>query len=156
MTKHTFIFSGLLAVMLGTACSSRPKATMIHHLRADFRFGGAFYSLCANEKGEAVAIKGRGTDYGSDFKVLAADTSAPFQLTTAALLFHQLDSIRRRSMVKYRNMDAPRVEIYYDDKKIYDQQSWDGGFWDIFRPLIAQFPERYNPFILEGNLMMGN
>jgi hypothetical protein len=41
---------------------------------------------------------------------------------------------------------AQRAEVYFNHQKIYDGYAWDETFWDLFRPIMKQIPEGYDPF----------
>ena len=126
--QYLLIF--IVSILL-SAYVNHDVITPQHSMRADFRFGHVFYSLCSNERGEAFSIKGRATAYDSVFSVISSDTSALFHLDSVNILFKRLNDLRRKPMILDRHMDAPRVEIYYDNKKIYDSHRWDSTFWDI-------------------------
>ena len=149
--KTKFYLSITMLAIALYACSSQSSKDRQHGMRADFRFGQAFYSLCSNNSGEAFVIKGKSSGYESPFMALSSDTSATFHLDSVKLLFERLDRLKSKQMIIDHNMDAPRVEIYYDSLKIYDAHRWDEAFWEIFRPVIRQLPKGFNPFLIDEN-----
>jgi hypothetical protein len=145
------MFFGLLAVAFYTITSCRVRGDLPadHVARIDVRFGSRFYTVFIPETGKAFGIKGESSDYMAPFKINNSDTSKSLRLDSVQQFFHRLNSLLTSPMVIDHNSDAPRVEIYYDQKKIYDGHKWDEDFWDLVRPIAGQIPKEFNPFLVE-------
>ena len=131
------------------SCTGHGDLPGEHFVRIDVRFGSRFYSVCIPENGKAFGIKGQSSDYMAPFKINNSDTSKGFELDSVQQFFHRMNSLLKNPLVIDHNSDAPRVEIYYDQKKIYDGHKWDEGFWDLVRPIAGQIPKEFNPFLLD-------
>lgn len=136
----------LFFVLLSTSCKEKVKDESSYIVRSDIRFGPKFYSIYANVEGEAFVIKGQGSDYTEPLQIQYSDTSEVFKLDSIASFIEKLRSIKKNPVFGARRLDAARVEIYYDGKKVYDAYKWDEKFWDLFRPIVEQIPNEYNPF----------
>lgn len=123
------------------------KNELLYNVRTDFRQGSRFYSICISESGKAYAIKGDGSFYTEPLKILKSDTSENFKLDSAKQFYESLDKIRKEPITGSNYMGAPRVEVYYDGKKFYDTYRWNEAFWDLFRPIMHQIPNGFNPFL---------
>jgi hypothetical protein len=134
------------------SCTEKNADKESYNVRADVRFGTKFYSIFLNEQGKAYAIKGVGSDYTDTFNVKSSDTSRVFKLDSTKIFLMNLDKIKSHPIIEgVSQPDAPRVEIYFDQQKIYDVYKWDGTFWGLFRPIMEQIPKGYNPFRISEN-----
>ena len=150
MKKKYLIAVGLLLhISFLIGCTENKGNQNPHKVRSDVRFGSKFYSLCVNEAGESYAIRGTCSDYAQPFVITSSDSSGPFTLDSVRGFFKRVENLKEKPIINTRNTDAPRIEIYYDEKKVYDTRRWDDTFWDIFRPIITQIPRGFNPFILD-------
>ena len=138
-----FFFSFLIG------CKGIYKNVNSYNARADIRFGSKFYSILLNEIGEGYVIKGNSSYYTESFNIESSDTSSFFKIDSAKSFFKELNKIKDAPVISDKRIGSPRVEIYYDDKKIYDACKWDESFWDIFRPIMEQLPKNYNPFLID-------
>jgi hypothetical protein len=128
------------------SCKEKSPNDQSFNVRSDIRFGGRFFSIFIKENGTAYAIKGSSTFYTEPLKVLSSDTSNIFKLDSVELFFEKLNRIKNNPMIGAIHLDAPRVELYYNQKKVYDTFRWDEIFWDLFKPIMKQIPSGYNPF----------
>lgn len=128
------------------SCKEKSNSDHSYDVRSDIRFGTWFFSVFVKEDGTAFVIKGTGTPYTDPLTVLSSDTSNIFRLDSVGLFFEKLNQIRDNPIIGAKRLDAPRVEIYYDQKKVYDAYRWDETFWDLFKPIMEQIPSGYNPF----------
>src|SRR5687768_11197272 len=128
------ILGAILPFVMFFSCKERNLEERTYNVRSDIRFGSRFFSILIHEDGTAYAIKGSSTYYTEPLKVLTSDTSNTFKLDSVRVFFEKLNGIRDSPMIGVKHLDAPRVEIYYNQKKIYDTYRWDAFFWDLFRP----------------------
>lgn len=135
-----FFFATILS------CKERNVDEKPYNVRSDIRFGSKFFSIYVSEDGAAYVIKGRGSHYTEPLKVESSDTSNVFKLDSVKLFFENLNHIKDNPIIGANRLDAPRVEIYYDQKKVYDAYKWDEKFWNLFKPIMEQIPSGFNPF----------
>jgi hypothetical protein len=133
------------------ACKEKDKDEKLYNVQTDIRLGSKFYSIYLNEEGKAYVIKGNGSYYTDTLKILSADTSNVFKLDSIKLFFENLNRIKANPIIGPNRVDAPRVEIYYDNQKIYDDYKWDEVLWDLFKPIMEQIPQGFNPFRVSDN-----
>jgi hypothetical protein len=140
----------LLSILLFFAtilsCKERSPDDKSYNARSDIRFGSRFFSIYISEGGTAYVIKGKGSSYTEPLKIESSDTSNIFKLDSVKLFFEKLNRIKDNPIIGANRLDAPRVEIYYNQKKVYDAYKWDENFWDIFKPIMEQIPSGFNPF----------
>ncbi len=148
--KYPIISYFLLPFFL-ISCKGIKRNVNSYDSRTDIRMGSKFYSICLNETGEGYVIKGNCSYFTEPFIIESSDTSRFIKLDSANSFFKELNRIKVAPIIKDIRMGAPRVEIYYDNKKIYDAYKWDEEFWDIFRSIMEQLPENYNPFLVDKN-----
>ncbi len=130
-----------------TSCKEKNNNENSYDVRSDIRLGNKFYSIFLNENGEGYVIKGKGSYYTDTLKIESSDTSNVFKLDSAKVFFEVLNRIKTNPIFKKnRTGTAPRAEIYYDQQKVYDGYTWDEKFWDLFRPIMYQIPNGFNPF----------
>lgn len=139
----------LLLFLSFAACRSQPSKEKLFDARSDIRFGSKFFSICVNKDGTAYVVKGKGSNYTEALKVESSDTSGVFRLDSAKVFFERLEQIKRRPIIGAKRLDAPRVEIYYSNEKVYDAYEWDETFWDLFRPIMLQIPKGFSPFRMD-------
>lgn len=130
------------------SCAAQTNTEKPYTARNDIRFGKRFFSLFIRDDGTAYVIKGIGTYYTEPLQVESADTSAVFSLDSSNVYFKQLDKLKNLSIIDSNRSDAPRVEIYYREQKVYDSYRWGANLWDVFRPIAEQLPTGFNPFRL--------
>lgn len=138
---HSLIFFTLLS-----SCKEGSVRSDRYDVRSDIRLGSKFYSLYTSKDGKAYAVKGTGSYYTEPLKVKTSDTSEVFKIDSANVFYHHLNRIKESPIIGANRLDAPRVEIYYNEKKIYDAYKWDETFWDLFKPIMRQIPKGFNPF----------
>jgi len=131
------------------SCKQRKGEENQYDVRSDIRFGSKFYSLHLSESGKAYVVKGVGSPHTEELKVVSSDTSNVFNLDSAKVFYNYLNNMKENPIIGTNRLGAPRVEIYYNKKKIYDAYKWDETFWDLFRPLMLQIPKGFNPFLAE-------
>lgn len=139
----------ILLLLVFASCRSQPSGEKLFDARSDIRLGSKFYSIYLKKDGTAYVVKGIGSDYTEALKIESSDTSSVFRLDSAKVFFKRLERIESHPIVEEKRLDAPRVEIYYKDKKIYDAYSWDETFWDMFSPIMSQIPKSFSPFRLD-------
>jgi len=149
--KYFYINILLLSIFHFWACVGHANKMHEYKTRVDFRFGNRFYSFCSKESGDSYVIKGKSSEYNDSFVIFSADTSRIFRIDPSKVYFGKLTVLSKKPLVVDHHSDAPRVEIYYDGKKIYDSHRWDEEFWDIFRPVMSQLPKGFNPFLIDEN-----
>lgn len=141
------LFVFIVCLLFTLACEQNNSKNKEYDVRADIRLGTAFYSIFVNEQGFAYVIRGSGTDYNEQLEVKSSDTSAIVRLDSVRVFYRQLNELKKQPHIfGITVLDAPRVEVYYDSDKIYDSNSWNAKFWDLFRPIATQLPKGYNPF----------
>lgn len=132
-----------------TSCRLQPSDKKPFDARSDVRLGSKFFSICINKDGTAYVIKGTSSNYTEALKIESSDTSNIFRLDSAEVFFKRLEQIKSHPIIEAERLDAPRVEIYYSDKKVYDAYNWDETFWGLFRPIMSQIPKGFNPFRMD-------
>jgi hypothetical protein len=142
-TCSYLLFFGIIFI----GCKEKKNEKNLYSVRTDIRLGSKFYSIYFNEIGDAYAIKGNCSYYTEPLKVESSDTSSLFKLDSVKPFFVKLDAIKINPIIGGNREGAPRVEIYYGNKKIYDACKWDEPFWDLFRPIMEQIPKGFNPFL---------
>ena len=140
------IYAILLLIMFFSCKEEKTNNEHLYIVRSDIRFGSRFYSINISEDGTAYAVKGSGSNYTESLNILSSDTSNAFKLDSAKSFFEKLNRIKDNPIIEASQFDAPRVEIYYDQKKVYDTYKWDEKFWDLFKPIMEQIPSGFNPF----------
>ena len=100
----------------------------------------------------AYVIKGTGSDYTDTLVVKSSDTSNVFKLDSVGIFFNTLNEIRSKPVFKENRSTgtAQRAEVYYKQVKILDDYAYDSTFWELFRPIMNQLPNAYNPFIVDN------
>jgi transglutaminase-like putative cysteine protease len=150
--RHIITRNIILFCLLFFECLGNVYAVKHYNVRVDVRFGSKFYSVIINNDGNAYAIKGRGSNYIENFKIITSDTSRLFKLAHIDVFYRNLNKIRTKPFITSSSVtDSPRAEIYYSGKKIYDANEEGTIFWDTFRPIMQQLPKEYNPFLLDGH-----
>lgn len=48
-------------------------------------------------------------------------------------------------------VDAARIETYYDGKKVYDAYGFNRKRMLLFRPIMAELPKGFNPFLTDDH-----
>jgi hypothetical protein len=140
-------FVCILLLLAIISCKGKTNNGKPYNVRSDIRLGTKFYSIFLNREGRAYVIKGKGSYYTDTLKIEASDTSSTFKLDSVKIFFESLNKIRTHPIFKMnRTGTAPRAEVYYEGKKVYDAYEWDETFWDLFRPIMEQIPQGYNPF----------
>lgn len=142
------IYCIFLSVFL-ISCKGKAKTSASYSVRSDIRFGTKFFSIYISEEGNACVVKGKGSLYTDSLNVSSADKSDVFKLDSVNIFFDRLNRIKDKPIIGERRLDAPRVEIFYNEQKIYDAYYWDEIFWDLFRPIMKQIPAGFNPFLAD-------
>lgn len=139
----------LLLFLAFAACRCQSSDNKPFDARSDIRLGSKFYSIYLNKDGTAYVVKGAGSNYTEALKIESSDTSSVFHLDSAKVFFERLEHIKNHPIIRAKRLDAPRVEIYYSNEKVYDAYEWDETFWDLFRPIISQIPKGFSPFRMD-------
>ena len=140
------LLSTLLLFGILISCTNKTTNETIYTVRNDIRWGRSFFSIFIQEDGRAYVVKGTGTFYTDSLKIISADTSAVFTLDSSKVYFRELNNIKSNPIIDSSRSDAPRIEIYYHQKKIYDSYFWGEPFWKMFRPIMGQLPKGFSPF----------
>jgi hypothetical protein len=136
----------LFAILL--SCTHKSSPTNPYNARIEFRFGTKFYSMYLCKWGTAYVVKGKGTNYTSPFAIISSDTSKVFKIDSLNVAYNFFDKLKTKPIIDTSGTtDAPRIEIYYEDKKVYDSFKWNSEIWDLFRPMLTKLPQGYNPFL---------
>jgi hypothetical protein len=123
-----------------------------YNIRVDIRFGYKFYSIFIDNNSRAYVIRGNGSGYLENFKIITSDTSHRFKLSHINLFYRDVDKLKAKPRIMNSSVtDSPRVEIYYEGKKIYDGQESGTMFWEMFKPVMLQLPKGYNPLLLDDH-----
>lgn len=139
--------------IIASGCKQEEKKDPHNNVRVDIRWGSKFCSLLIAESGDAYAIKGTEVRQDSLLAVISSDTSKSFKLDSVKVFFENLDAIRINPVIMDdRSSDSPTAQIYFNDIKIYNARRWDSRFWDVFRPIMEQIPEKFNPFLLNNGV----
>lgn len=129
------------------SCNNKLTTESTNDVRLDVRLGKKFYSIYVSKEGDGYGVRGIGSYFVEPLVVEKSDTSKFFRLDSAKLFFDNLEKYERQPFVGAKVQDAPRIEIYYLQKKIYDSYRWGADFWDLVRPIMYQIPKGYNPFL---------
>jgi hypothetical protein len=135
--------------VLTLACKSKRNGMekIKFDTRVDIRFGTRFYSICHNKKGVGYVIRGKGANDRQPFTISSSDTSRFFQLKKSIDIYNILNKMTAKHFDGSSNpTDAPRVEIYYNNNKIYDGFRWNSDFMDLMILYSPELPKEYNPF----------
>ncbi len=138
----------LLAFLALISCRHQNNLFKNYDVRFNIRYGAKFYSVFADENGKAVAIKGASSYHTDSFKIQTSDTSELFRIDSIKSFLRVIDSFKTKPVVGTEMLHSPRVEIFYDERKVYDSYNWNEKFWDLFRPIMKQIPHGFNPFIV--------
>ncbi|HEV8283905.1 MAG TPA: hypothetical protein VGQ09_06330 [Chitinophagaceae bacterium] len=133
------------------SCKQNVTSEKEYNFQANIRLGYKYYSINVNEEGKAQVIKGKGSFYTEPLKIESSDSSKIFKIDSLRVFFENVDKIKRSPLIDSNRTDAPRVEMYYQHKKIYDAYKWNENFWDLFRPIMEQLPKGYSPFRASDN-----
>jgi len=143
MIKQLYTLIILISIL---SCKEKNPYKKSYDIRSDIRFGKKFFSICISEDGTAYAIKGVGSHYLEPLKVESSDTSKIFKLDSIEVFLKNLDHMKDNPIIKPFRLDSPRGEVYYKQKKVYDDYKWDDFFWNLFNPIMRQIPAEFNPF----------
>nr|WP_294948123.1 hypothetical protein [uncultured Mucilaginibacter sp.] len=142
----------IVLFLLTFAYEKKQKTEGQFLIRVDMRYGYKFFSLRANQQGEAYVIKGRGTYFTEPLKIESGDTSSFFKLDSIRPFYNSIKSIdRRKSISQHINTDAPRSEIFFNGIKVMDTSQGNSGFLEVYRTILTQLPTGYNPFYVDEN-----
>ena len=142
-----YLWSSALTLLL-ICCNQDAKKERVDIIRSDFRFGTRYYSVITNENGEGYVIKGSASTYTEPFVIKSTDTSSIFRLDSVDLFFQRIQELKQKQVSSTNFQDNPRTEIYYNESKVLDTYLWDEKFWYLFRPIMHQLPQNFNPFRL--------
>jgi len=144
--KKLFISSFVICLLI-ESCKQNYRPQHFFNVRTDIRFGEKFFSICLNDEGKAYVIRGRGSNYIEPFIVKDSDTSEIIKSDSLKKLYNKVvESSATPNIDSANTTDAPRVEVYYKNKKIYDIYRWDERVWTLFRPITSVLPYKFNPF----------
>jgi hypothetical protein len=133
------------------SCKEKSLKKESYNARLDIRQGFRFVSIYISESNKSYAVKGTGTYYTEPLKAENSDTSKLFNLVSANMFLEKLNQLSDKPIFGPERSGAPKVEIYYKQKKIYESYSWDTEFWELIKPIVSQIPPGYNPFIDKEN-----
>jgi hypothetical protein len=66
-------------------------------------------------------------------------------------MFKTLEAMKQKPFIDTSYSDGVRVEIYYENQKIYDAHNWNENFWSLVRPIMTKIPKGYNPFDIKNS-----
>jgi len=138
---------GLALLLFLCCCTTKPKTESTNAARVDVRLGRKFYSIYINKEGNGYGVRGTGSYFTEPLVVEKSDTSNFFRLDSATIFFDNIEKYKHVPFVGAKVQDAPRVEIFYLQTKIYDGYRWGVELWNLVRPIIHQLPKEYNPFL---------
>jgi len=143
----------LVLTALLTLNAAGQTSPVHYNVKADIRFGYRFYSIHISPQGSAYVLRGKGSVSTEPFsRIMQSDTSRTFRWLYVKRFYAQLRRLRAKPYIEPgTTADAPRTEIYLDDKKVYDGYGGDERYWDMFRPMAAQLPGKFNPFALDDH-----
>jgi hypothetical protein len=129
------------------SCKEKAKEKKQYSVRCDIKLGTLLYSIFLNEEGAAYVVKRESSSYTDTLNIKSSDTSNVFKFDSVKLFFATLNKIKASPIFKAsRTGTAPRAEVYFSNKKIYDSYAWDETYWDLFKPIMEQIPKGFNPF----------
>lgn len=157
MPWYTYYYTALFCLLL-MACKANAQqnthtaqASNIYQVRANFWRGNKFYSLFISKQGAAYAIKGVGAFDTTATAIKQQDTSKIFILTRAREFFTMLEAFKKTPKVRRVSTSSmPEARVYYNQKNVYETNVADGTFWKLFKPIMEQVPEKFNPFLVSA------
>ena len=108
--------------------------------------GSVYYSIYLNKNGNGQVIKGIGSDYQSDFKEASKILSDSFKIDSISQFYSAIEMFINKPYIDTSFTDAARLEIYFNDEKIYDAYKWRQNVADVLFPLLGKLPHRFDPF----------
>ncbi|RVU01319.1 hypothetical protein EOD41_04970 [Mucilaginibacter limnophilus] len=150
--SYIYFIASLLIIACGEPAAKPPvisKPLNAYNIKTDIRFGRTFYSIYLNNTGYGYVVKGQGSPYTELFlRIDTAEMSKAFKIDSLYAVFQGLQALKRKPQLQTANTtDSAHVEIYYDGRKIYDDYTMSVKFWIVFRPMLTDLPEGFNPFI---------
>jgi hypothetical protein len=147
--KITILLLLLFSFLSPFSCRKNIKEQKHYQVRTDVRLGSKFYCIYVNEAGKTYVVKGTGSNYTEQFKkIITSDTSKIFRSDDMKVFFYKVKNMQSNPVIIPSNItDAARIEIYFKSKKVYDSYGFDKGFMDLFRPIMGQLPNGFNPFL---------
>jgi hypothetical protein len=145
--KKTTLFLLLSFSILNFSCKEKVREETVYSIRTDIRLGNVFYSIFMSKTGKLYVIKGKESNDIDSLKVLSSEKSTVVKSDLIKTFIGKLSKFENNPKIKSSIVtDSPRVEIYYDQRKIYDTFKMDAEFWDLFLPVVPLVPKGYNPF----------
>jgi len=136
----------MIALTLCISCKDRSVNAIGFASKTDIRSANKYVSIYIDRDGRCQVIKGNGSSYFQELRALSADSSEIFIIDSPGIFFRTLDTMSKRPFTDSTRTDSPRIEIYYEGKKIYDAFKSNEDFWSLFRSVMTKLPEGYNPF----------
>jgi hypothetical protein len=130
-----------------SACNNKPDSKNTYDITMHIRQGFNYYSIFLNKDGNGYLKKGKGSYYDESLKYDSVEDSSMFKVDSIKAFLNNIDKLREQPIIAEKRLDAARVEIYYQNRKVYDSYSWDSIFWDIVNPIKSEIPDKFNPFI---------
>lgn len=140
----------LLFSFLIISCNETENAN--YDTEVNVRMGYRFHKIEFDSSGNGIATKGTSTDYIEPFEQKNIEFTKKFKVQSIDSFISQLEKLSKNPIKTQKKLDAPRVEIKYKDKTIYDGYSWNSEFWDIVRPIMKEIPKESNPFMKQDDL----
>ena len=137
-----------LAILLSVlffSCNYKTSSDS-YDIRADFRYAGKYYSIFCIATGSFQIVKGNGNSQNAILVSETVDSSSVFRHDSVTVFYKKIKELVDSPLIDLEVMDRPRVEIYFQGKKVYDRYRWDSTFWNLFNPIIDHLPPKFNPF----------
>lgn len=125
-----------------------PSKEHLDNIKIEVRSGYEIISVKLNSDGSGISRKGTGTYYTEERDSISFNDSISFKSNSFEILNENLNSLKSNAYNGSKYQDAPRVEIYFNEDKLYSGYSWNSEFWEIIRPVIQEIPEKFNPFMV--------
>lgn len=142
----------ILLVISFVIISCNEKKSTNYDTEINVRIGYRFHKIKFDSSGNGIATKGTATEYNEPFVEKNIEFTKEFKIQSMDDFVTQLEKLSKNPIKTLKKLDAPRVEIKYKDKTIYDGYSWNSEFWDIVRPIMKEIPKESNPFMRQDDL----
>lgn len=141
----------LLFWVLLLGCGQTKQNTTSYSTRTEITWFNTFCTLYTDEDGRAQVIKGHHKELYL-IPVTISDTSKVFRLDSVKQFYKALQLLTSKHYFNTTSGDSPTFRVYRNGILLYCGYASGTDFWDVFRPIMLQIPDRYNPFIQEhGN-----
>jgi len=152
MQRSTDCFFIVLFCILLSECNQQTKQNKTcYSTRTEVTWSDRFCTLYIDEDGRAQVIKGHYTDLYL-MSLTITDTSKVFKLDSVKQFYKTLQVLASKHYIDATSADSPTFRIYRNGALLYCDYGIRAEFWDVFRPILVEIPNGYNPFIQEpGN-----